>query len=969
MSNFAVLFFHFILVKYFPRDIIDFEDVFAKLKSCPLEMWESRYVLFLWCSVHVMNPFPLNDILDIRVALKIAIQALEEPGKTRDGSCIFLSRLLTRPDMKEYCASFLVDSLETVSKSSEVYQKMGLLTTMDEIFKLGNSVELAPFASSVLRVCFEKTEGNSMLTKLHLKICRRIALVLLKPRSQGWIYRKQQRNLFSRQIETKMETNDQDFAVPDGIEPIVHHLLSGLKHTNTIVRWSAAKGLARIAVRLPLKFAQEMVTSVIKLFSPLESDGIWHGACLSIAEFARFGIVRSEDLETIIPQIIKALEYDVVIGTSSVGANVRDAACYVFWTFARCFDPNELKPHVVKMATTLSILSCLDREVNVRRAASAAFQECVGRLGTIPNGLDIILKADYFSLANRHKSYTEIAPFVGSFEIYFEPMLNHLVTRKLIHWDKSIRVLSSKTLYSLAKIDPIGTALILDDFVSKILATETSPNNRHGYLLGLAEIIRIVPSPSLIAQIVPTIESKRLYRGKGGEMIREGVCRLIETLSISQVVLPEFIVSEGSFGRKTKKKTILIYQEVIEDNLKHPKEEISVMASDAFHEFCKSYLVNSDVVKRFCSVVEKETNPAVRRGFILALGKVPLPLISEIDPLFHVLVEQTKLERKMEDRDAETRRNAMNAIVSLCKTVPHEKFNQELIDLLFGTLLDGFLDYSTDSRGDIGSMVRQATIAALEAFVNIFTPTDSVWNEIIGNIIKEALEPMDQMREFAGEVLSRMIPKHVQIPHQKEMLSISNLVWRDPLSTFQFLTPLILHKEYTFHVFSGLILSFSATSHVKSEAARAILSCMDKIIVPFEAQLTQSLSEYAKDDSFNIYVVNMLSFLIGHGYTPTVKILEILIHYLKDHVVSDDVVKLLNMIPLITILMSYGNVYEILLSNLGSPFPKVRKDQAESLLLVTKNDDVRQILLKTNWTSSDIHISGAIQELTKLWKK
>jgi hypothetical protein len=156
---------------------------------------------------------------------------------------------------------------------------------------------------------------------------------------------------------------------------------------------------------------------------------------------------------------------------------------------------------------------------------------------------------------------------------------------------------------------------------------------------------------------------------------------------------------------------------------------------------------------------------------------------------------------------------------------------------------------------------------------------------------------------------------------------------------------------------------------VKSEAARAILCCMDKITVPFEAQLTQSLNEYAKDDSFNIHVVNMLSFLIGHGYTPTVKMLEILIHYLKDHVVSDDVVKLLNMIPLITILMSYGNVYEILLSNLGSPFPKVRKDQAESLLLVTKNDDVRQILLKTNWTSSDIHISGAIQELTKLWKK
>ncbi len=40
-------------------------------------------------------------------------------------------------------------------------------------------------------------------------------------------------------------------------------------------------------------------------------------------------------------------------------------------------------------------------QVNCRRAASAAFQESVGRLGNFPQGIDIIGAADYFSLASR----------------------------------------------------------------------------------------------------------------------------------------------------------------------------------------------------------------------------------------------------------------------------------------------------------------------------------------------------------------------------------------------------------------------------------------------------------------------------------------------------------------------------------------------------------------------------------------
>ena len=51
-----------------------------------------------------------------------------------------------------------------------------------------------------------------------------------------------------------------------------------------------------------------------------------------------------------------------------------------------------------------------DREVNCRRAASAAFQENVGRLGAeaVPHGIDLLTTCDYHSVGIRAHSYTGI---------------------------------------------------------------------------------------------------------------------------------------------------------------------------------------------------------------------------------------------------------------------------------------------------------------------------------------------------------------------------------------------------------------------------------------------------------------------------------------------------------------------------------------------------------------------------------
>lgn len=131
-----------------------------------------------------------------------------------------------------------------------------------------------------------------------------------------------------------------------------------------------------------------------------ERDTAWHGGCLALAELARRGLLLPDRLPSLEPIIRSALVYDVRRGAHSIGAHVRDAAAYVCWASARAYAPEELEAHVAGLAASLLTTACYDREVNCRRAAAAAFQEAVGRLGNFPHGIAIMAVADYFSVGN-----------------------------------------------------------------------------------------------------------------------------------------------------------------------------------------------------------------------------------------------------------------------------------------------------------------------------------------------------------------------------------------------------------------------------------------------------------------------------------------------------------------------------------------------------------------------------------------
>jgi hypothetical protein len=67
------------------------------------------------------------------------------------------------------------------------------------------------------------------------------------------------------------------------------------------------------------------------MFDDRETDSAWHGACLAVAELVRRGLLLPVRIAAVVPVVVRALSYDVVKGSCSIGVHVRDAACYVCW--------------------------------------------------------------------------------------------------------------------------------------------------------------------------------------------------------------------------------------------------------------------------------------------------------------------------------------------------------------------------------------------------------------------------------------------------------------------------------------------------------------------------------------------------------------------------------------------------------------------------------------------------------------
>lgn len=701
---------------------------------------------------------------------------MQDTGPTRDAASICLSVLLTRPDMENahleefmvwatmFLNSFL--QLPVVERSNlcpQYFLALGVLHCLFQIFKLGHRFKLLPHGPVLLPLCLQLVEGHIQTStrKLITKLVQRIGMNFLPPRLASWRYMRGNRSLnlasskgsvlsepaaaVSKQsVGTaenttgavgegregqvrggEIEEEEDEDEVPEGMEDVIDRLLTSLQDKDTVVRWSAAKGLGRITMRLSRDLAADVVDAVIDVFADADADSNWHGGCLALAELSRRGLLLPDRLAVVMPFIERAIRFDLVRGQHSIGAHVRDAACYVCWAFSRAYSPTVMSPYIRALTNALLITALFDREVNCRRAASAAYQETVGRQGdqNVPNGIAIITIADYFSVGNRVNCFTVIAASVAALDPELnESLMLHLATSTVRHWDRDMRELAAQALASLT---PLNVAAAVEH-LRRLVETTTSANLnlRHGSLLACAELLfalatvgAVLPEElsASIVGVVANIEKGRLFRGTGGALIREAVCCLIKSIARARLSLSV--------------KVQVSYVESLNEHLRQPHESVQCAARDSLREFLHAYFASGDLpserlqkltVLKYMDGLLTDTNVSVTRGYALALGVVPTRLVllpaGRIDQVLGLLERCGAAAHRIGgEYDANTCCNCIAALDELAERLsasPH--FTAQHVAKCFDIFSRASEDYSVDKRGDTGSWSRTAAMRGMQ---------------------------------------------------------------------------------------------------------------------------------------------------------------------------------------------------------------------------------------------------------------
>ncbi|KAF9171818.1 hypothetical protein BGX21_001107 [Mortierella sp. AD011] len=843
------------VVKFLPHEVADIEPAFAFLRMQDFRhiAWETRYVLLIWLSLMCMIPFDLKSI-DSQVSkdneritlvdqmVETAKIFLDRAGKDRDAGSLFLARLLTRKDTCVlYLPEFVDWAKKALSTNPNVFQAIGILSTLCWMFKLGQREVLLPIAEGLedLLTEIESKEHfmiNSAAKKYVVKLSQRVGLCLLKPRIASWRYQRGSRSLVSNLATVSISSDagmiekgstmiveetedDENFEVPEAIENVIERLMNGLRDRDTIVRWSAAKGMGRISNRLPKDMADDVVGSIFELFSEdvfelpngepdvsSVSEHTWHGACLAIAELSRRGLLLPHRLTELIPWIILALKFDIKRGAHSVGGNVRDSASYVCWSFARAYTPEVLDTHVRKLSNTLIAVSVFDRDINIRRASSAAFQENVGRMGIFPHGIEIVTVADYFSVGNITNSFLTVAPFIAGFVDYRRYLTQHLLEVVIPHWDINVREVAAESMARIAVLD-------LDHACSEVIPALTKmtssldPSVRHGALIALGKTCKAVKACSElpldqrisagtlqnIAAVVPSIPEFTLS-GFGSEHVRQALC--VHIASLSEAGWPIENIS-------TPSPVLDSWKAIINSTLERIEEPLQKLASETFKALVAQYGISESEFEKCLSRVANGAERLGQRGFALALGEIDYRDERHTQWISTAVQTLSKMVLGTTVADPEARRNSVNAITNIVKVLDRkyqQLVSRELSSEILQVYFSGLQDYSIDHRGDVGSWIREASMMGLEVMVPLVARldyeaiessgqqhirylSDQDHTDVIARLLQQSVEKIDRIREKAASVMVTILYARAsgESPSSTEpMEDVSDYVSRAP---------------------------------------------------------------------------------------------------------------------------------------------------------------------------------------------
>ncbi|OLN88248.1 Tubulin-specific chaperone D [Colletotrichum chlorophyti] len=801
--------------------------------------WEERYLVLLWLSHLLLAPFDLSTIsssasdpdlapppipnfewptdlpgITVRI-LPLAIKYLASPGKERDGARALLVRIAMRRDMQSqglltalvnWSLASLIPLPETSPQPPYFY--IGVLSFLAGVLRSSiNTSDMDRYLSSIFRAAYAvaspdaDTDADGSATqptpvaaairsvavarKMLIKVIRSVTVLLLR--------------------HSPLDPNSTDL-----IETSISYLLESLADNDTPVRFAASKALSIVTLKLDPDMASQVVDAVLDSLTrnvlwsrdpvdpsnrvrdlaavdPLE----WHGLTLTLSHL----LYRRSPPATQLPAIIHALllglafEKRSTSGTS-IGTNVRDAACFGIWALARRYTTSELlalptaeiQPRLPSstsvlqlLATELVVTASLDPAGNIRRGASAALQELIGRHpDTVEKGIWVVQTVDYHAVALRSRAIHEVALNTTR----LSPQYGAALLDALLGWrgvgdaDAGSRRVAGVSFGTLTLELSRGGggdarfAASVDKVLARLRALQTRQvDERHGLLLCLAAVLDRLPElladgaenvakniPSIVRELETIFKDSQTTTYRRPELVAEASSRLIIS-SVPVLQAATFGSSEHPNPRpgrqvvstsNTKdllrvrtavdtleaipedvRRLVLTFGPVVTAGLARSEKEAVAASSEA----ALVLLVFSPPADRNHIIDEWSTavkhRPSSRTandtGMLSALT-MAYPLTATATATAEVedqgVVCGTILARWAGDNEIDTR---VAILQSLSQSVVLRQRPLIFLDLL----AEGLNDYTTNARGDVGSHVRLEALRATRALWQAaFTATD-----------------------------------------------------------------------------------------------------------------------------------------------------------------------------------------------------------------------------------------------------
>lgn len=206
---------HKIILKFLPHEITDLDFVLNALEqqnTADKNVWETRYMLIVWLSILVLNPFQLSrfdafigndgDAAERPLSKMDRIYKLCQLNTNSSDTCSNVAASLTakfliRLDIKD---KYLPKYLDWVSETNDQVH-FGKLAAISNILKHGKREDLlvhAPKILSWMLSCDYKSGEDFLKNKYFVKIIQRLGLVFLKPRLAKWRYQRGSRSLTAK---------------------------------------------------------------------------------------------------------------------------------------------------------------------------------------------------------------------------------------------------------------------------------------------------------------------------------------------------------------------------------------------------------------------------------------------------------------------------------------------------------------------------------------------------------------------------------------------------------------------------------------------------------------------------------------------------------------------------------------------------------------------------------------------------